>query len=63
VGRSIIDGGNGLSMEASGSSEMRTRKDIVTSQTAVFVPYLLTAIFDGVGAVNLKGRFVYLWYI
>ena len=63
MGRSIIDGGDGLLMEAPGSSEMPTRTGTVTSKTAAFVLYLLTAKFDGVGTVHLKGRFVYLWCI
>ena len=63
MGRSIIDGGDGLLMEASGYSEIRIRIGTVTSQTAVFMLYLLTAIFDGDGAVHLKGTFVYLWCI
>ena len=44
VGRSVIDSGDGLLMEESGSSEVRTRIGTVTFQTAAAVLYLLTAI-------------------
>jgi hypothetical protein len=63
VGRSIIDGGDGLLIEASVSAEKRTRIGNVTPQTAAFLQYILIAMFDGVGAGHLKGTFVYLWCI